>query len=285
MTHANEGHHISILDVDADALDAHSDAIETIYGAGLTGIVVRDALPQELVRRGVAQLGGDALASEWSYPNAGMTGGEIRVIGDAATPTFTAMRGPTFERYGEGAARHAARTRLVFGEDAHPTQLVQSVLGRLFGGRPARSPAYNGETTWAPYSFRALDPGEQIYSHHDDHFGLAVYERMDAVFDRSTVLSFFFTLQAPEGGGQLVAYGLWGSDPDPPMLPTRFLDTDALERRFVQHVFDLRAGDLVVFDAGRHVHRVTAVEGSRPRLTVGGFLTLDKARTRLAFWS
>jgi hypothetical protein len=50
-------------------------------------------------------------------------------------------------------------------------------------------------------------------------------------------------------------------------------------------VCDLRSGDLIVFNAGKHVHRVTPVEGSRPRLTLGGFLTVDRERTRLAFWS
>lgn len=280
-----EGHPLSIREVDIDALDARSDVVGRIYGAEQTGVVVRRALPEALVEAGVAQLGGDALAREWSSPNAGMSGGEIRVIGDAATPTFTAMRGPSVERYGASAARHAAQTRAVFGEGARPTDHIERVLGSLFAGRPARPPVFDDDTTWAPYGFRALDPGEQIYAHHDNHYGLGVYERMDPALDRTTLLSWFLTLQAPERGGQLIVYSLWGSDPDPPMLPTRFLDTEALERRFDKHVFDLHPGDLVVFDAGRHVHRVSPVEGARPRLTMGGFMTPDIARTRLAYWS
>ena len=79
-------------------------------------------------------------------------------------------------------------------------------------------------------------------------------------------------------------YGLWGSDPNPPMLPTRFLDTAALERDYDRHVFNLRTGDMVIFDAGHHVHRVSPVEGDRARLTFGGFLTPDIDRTHIGFW-
>ncbi len=284
-TGGREGHPISIVEVDIDDLDAHSGAIEAIYDARQTGLVVRGAFSETLMEACATQLAGDGLDDEWSSPNAGMTGGEIRVVGDAATPTFTALSGPSVQSYAESAARHDGRTRRIFGADARPTQHLQSLLSRLFAGRPAAPADYGDDTTWAPYNFRALDPGQQIYTHHDDHYRLGIYERMDADLDRSTVLSFFVTLQHPDAGGQLVLYSLWGSDPNPPMLPTRFLDTEAIERRFDRQVLNLRGGDLLVFDAGRHVHRVTPVEGSRPRMTFGGFITLDSGRTRLAFWA
>jgi hapalindole-type alkaloid chlorinase len=280
-----EGHPISIVEVDVDGLAAQAGAIEAIYDAKRTGVVVRGAFSPALMEAAASQLTSGGLDDEWSSPNAGMTGGEIRVVGDAATPTFTALTGPTLETYANSAARHEDRTRLVFGTDARPTQHLQSLLSRLFGGRPAAPATHVDDTSWSPYNFRALDPGQQIYTHHDDHYRLSIYDSMDPGLDRSTVLSFFVTLQHPDSGGQLVVYSLWGSDPNPPMLPTRFLDTEAIERRFDQQVLALRAGDLLVFDAGRHVHRVTPIEGSRPRMTFGGFMTLDSERTRLAFWA
>jgi len=212
-----------------------------------------------------------------------MTGGEIRTIGNAATPTFTALRGPATDTYTASAAKHARWTQDIFGDDS-PTPLLQGIFSHLFGGRPAAPPAFGNDAHWLPYNYRALDPDQQIYSHHDNHYGLEVYRHLDAGLDRSILLSWFVTLQAADDDGKLIVYGLWGSDPNPPMLPTRFLDTAALERDFEKHVFDLRAGDLVIFDAGHHVHRVSTVLGGRPRLTFGGFMTADVQRTRLAFW-
>ena len=278
------GHPITMVEIDVDEIGAHGELLETILGAHRSGVVIRRALDNTLVRRAVTRLGSEDLADEWGSPNAGMKGGEIRTIGDAATPTFTAFRGPTAARYAASAARHEGWTQAIFG-DAHPTPHLERIFSSLFGGRPATPPAFDAESSWAPYNLRALDPGVQIYSHHDDHYGLEIYQHLDACFDRDTLLSWFVTLQPAERNGDLIIYGLWGSDPNPPMLPTRFLDTAALERDFERRVVHLQAGDMVIFDSGRHVHRVSPVEGARPRLTLGGFLTVDVDRTRLAYWS
>lgn len=285
METMREGHALSFQVVDVEALATQAGAIEAMHAARQTGLVVRRALPEALRQVLVERLLSPALAEQWSQPNAGMTGGEIRTIGDAATPTFTALRGPSVEHYEENARRHAERTGAVIGDSDQVVVEVQRLLSALYGGRPAAPPRFDGELCWAPYNLRALDPGQQIFSHHDNHFGLSVYQRMPAELDRSTVLSWFITLQPPEGGGELVVYGLWGSDSNVPLLPSRFIDTQALEQRFYKYSADLRAGDLVVFDAGRHVHRVTPVQGSRPRLTLGGFMTVATDGSHLAFWS
>lgn len=278
------GHPITFRVIEADALPQHGDAIEEIYAARLTGVIVRGAFPEASRAAAVERMTSAALAPAWSSPNAGMRGGEIRVIGDAATPTFTFLRGPTPGYYAENAARFAERTRLIFG-DAQPTDALGGLLSALYGGRPAAPPTFDEKLSWAPCNYRALDPGQQIYTHHDDHYGLEVYRHLPRNLARETILSYFVTLQAPDAGGELVVYGLWGSDPNPPMLPTRFIDTAALEKGYLKETVELGDGDLIVFDAGRYVHRVTPVEGARPRLTVGGFLTVDVEGTHLAYWS
>jgi hypothetical protein len=269
------------LDFDAEALPAHAGAVVDAYESRITGLVVRHALPAALVTRASEALLG---STEWTSPNQGMRGGEIRTIGDAATPTFTHLRGPPDEVYAQSAAAHAARTAAVFGDGSDAMARVKALLSTLAGGCPAAPPTFDAAHDWAAFNFRALDPGEQIYAHHDNHFGLGVYRHMPAELDRTTLLSFFFTLQAPEGGGELVVYGVRGDDPEVPRLPTRFLDTATIEARYPAARPKLGAGDLLVFDAGRMVHRVTPVTGARPRLTFGGFMTLATDRCRLAFW-
>lgn len=281
-TAGREGHPLSMYEVQAAELAAQPEILADLFEARHTGVVVRGALPgaQALADR----INDAGLADLWASPNQGMPGGELKVIGEAATPTFSKMQGPSVEQYGDAARSHAATMARVFGE-LEPTDRINQLFSGLNGGRPAGPARFDGDLPWSPYTVRALGPGQQIYSHHDLHYWLAVYQRLPEALDRTSLLSWFITVQAPQGGGDLTVYGLWGSDPNPPMLPTRFLDTQALEARFGKHAFDLRAGDLVVFDSGRHVHRVTPVTGDRPRLTLGGFMTLDRDRTRAAYWS
>ena len=176
MATSVEGHPLVFRDIDVEHIDEAATALEAIYEARSTGLVVRGAFPLELVAAAVSHLGDDA---PWISPNRGLAGGEIRNIGDAATPTFTHLRGPPTEVYNRSVELHAERTAAVFG-DAN-----------------------------------VADP----------------------------------------------------STPGPALAPLR------------------RPADLVVFDSGRHVHRVTPVEGRRARLTCGGFLTLASDRSHVAFWS
>ncbi|MFN3201616.1 MAG: hypothetical protein ACE366_24650 [Bradymonadia bacterium] len=277
-----EGHPLSVCELDATELADNPQILTELFEAKITAAVVRGALPQAEAL--AARINDAGLADLWASPNQGMPGGELKVIGEAATPTFTKMQGPTVEQYGQAAHSHAATMARVFG-DLEPTAQINRLFSGMSGGRPAAPARFDAEVPWSPYTVRALGTGQQIYSHHDMHYWLSVYERLPEDLDRTSLLSWFVTVQAPEDDGQLTVYGLWGSDPNPPMLPTRFLDTQALEERFGKHTFDLRAGDLLVFDSGRHVHRVTPVKGVRPRLTLGGFMTLSKDRGRSAYWS
>jgi hypothetical protein len=272
----------TILETGPEALDTHGNILDRIHRREWTGVVVRGAFPEALIHAGVEHL---AHSTAWTSPNRGMAGGEIRTIGDAATPTFDFLRGPPVDLYAQSAHTHAERSRAVFGDAEAPLARVKALLSGLAGGAPAEPPHFDATHAWAAFNFRALDPGQQIYAHHDDHYGLAVYERLPADLDRTMLLSFFITLQAPEAGGELLVYGLTGKDPEVPYLSTRFIDTEAVEARFAPKRLTFAAGDLVVFDAGRHVHRVSTVGGARPRMTFGGFLTLALDRSRVAFWS
>ena len=278
------GHPINIEAISVEEIPSQRHAIERIFAAQSTGIIIRNAMPEDMVKTAVERMTSPSNDHLWASPNRGMAGGEIRTIGDAATPTYTAFRGPDSERYSESAARHDDWVQALFGEE-NPTQLVANLLGGLYQGRPASPPPFQRGRDWLPFNYRALDPGVQIYSHHDNHYGLAIYEQMGSQYSRDHLLSWFITLQPAQIDGNLVIYGLWGSDPDPPMLPTRFLDTAALERDYGRFECQLGAGDLVVFDSGRHVHRVTPVGGELARLTLGGFLTKSVDQSQLAFWS
>ena len=257
---------------------AESGPPPSLFERRRTGLVLRGALPQDAVDRWVDAIGASAGDPAWDEPNSGMPGGHLRVVGEAATPTFRTPRGPSIETYQAAAALHAERTAAVLGEDAWPA--LQAALG---GG--VRRPVGPSGVTWPGFSVRSLGPGQQIYAHHDDHYALEVFGDLDPGVSRDALLSWFVTLQPAEAGGELVVYGVDGDDPGIPVLPTRFLDAEALDREGGPHRVALGAGDLVVFDSGRHVHRVTEVEGPRPRLTIGGFLGAYADGSGVACWS
>ena len=249
-------------------------------------LVIRDALGADELKVATQSLTDKNLS--WSSPNAGMRGGELRTLGAAATPCFTAFTGPQRDEYLESVASEPSLTHEIF-QDFNLLDHLADLFSELGGGLPAAPPPYldhaSSSTRWLPFNYRALDPGVQIYSHHDNHYRLPIYQGLGNEYDRSSALSWFLTLQAPDAGGALTIYGLWGSDPNPPMLPTRFMDTEALEKEYHRVSLDLQEGDLVIFNAGRNVHRVTPVEGTHPRFTLGGFMTLSTQRDRIGFWS
>jgi len=273
-----------------DQLDDRS-FIERLFEGKLSALIIRGMLSADQLKYPVNALTQGGLS--WGSPNQGMRGGEIRTIGEAATPCFTAFTGPSPDRYLESASHFERHHQAIFG-DFDLVEHLSDTFSELFEGRPATPPLFHSTSTasssrhtstWLPFNYRALDAGTQIYSHHDSHYRLPIYESLEDMYDRESVLSWFITLQTPESGGALTLYGLWGSDPNPPMLPTRFLDTDILERDYLKAPLDLESGDLVIFDSGRHVHRVTPVVGETPRLTLGGFMTPNMQRTQLGFWS
>ena len=254
-----------------------------LYEGGSSALRVEGFLSAEELAEPLARLldGGRA----WSSPNRGMPGGELRTIGAAATPTFTALRGPSAGDYQESAAALAALNRALWA----PLDLeerLSELFAALSDDRPAAPPPFEGGAgRWLPFNYRAMDPGVQIYAHHDKHYRLPLYEALPAAYDRTKLLSWFVVLQAPEAAGELIIYSLRSDDPNPPLLPTRFLDIEVLERDYERLPVPLAAGDLIIFDSGRLVHRVSPVEGARPRVTVGGFLAFTEDRGEIAFWS
>ena len=213
-----------------------------------------------------------------------MPGGNIRTIGVAATPTFTALKGPDTATYAQSANSRSIETRRYFG-DEQMLKTLSRTFGSMADGADVQPPRFGADGLWAPYNFRALDPGEQIYAHHDNHYKLSIYENLEAGYDRNALLSWFVMLQPADVAGELVIYGLWSTDPDQPVLPTRFLDIAVLEAEYDKHVCKMNPGDVVVFDSWRHVHRVTPVAGAQSRMTLGGFMTRRADGNGLAIWN
>jgi hypothetical protein len=98
-------------------------------------------------------------------------------------------------------------------------------------------------------------------------------------------MSFFTLLARPESGGRLAMYGMTADDfASKPELAS---GQDALIAELATRrrgEIALEAGDTLVLDSGRYFHAVGAVEGARPRWTIGGFLAPSRGGGRAFYW-
>ena len=261
-------------------------AIEDLYEDRVDVVVVRDAVPAGPLASAAALLSTDDETRAWSRPNAVAPPDDIYILGtDApATPTYSAPTGASFAAYLEGASKHRTQTADVFPSGFDAVGEIERTIGRAGGGRPVALAHARDGRPFTPFTLRRLADGKQIGLHHDYHYRLALYSELAPQLDTTTLVSWVFTLQRPDAGGELVVYGLTPDDTDVPKGPNGRPDVDGVERVFDHKAFATDCGDFFLLASGRCYHRVSPVHGSA-RVTMGGFLALDAARERILYWS
>jgi len=259
-----------------------------LYNDKLDVIVIRRAFVPEPLAAVGAKLDRDDVNPGWARPNVKMPSDDIQLLGTdtPATPTFQDPRGASLDAYLDSAAKHHAEADAVFQPGFDATREFQHVLGRCAGGRSVDVAKNADGRAFAPYTIRRLVDGKQISIHHDYHYPLALYKDLAPQLDTTTLVSFVVTLGAPQAGGELFVYAAGPATPDVPKLPNGFqYDLDAIEKRYHFAKFEMDVGDLFLLASGRCLHRVGKISGPKARVTMGGFLALDKARERVLFWS
>jgi hypothetical protein len=279
---------VRCLDVQANDSARVANAIEDMYNDTLDVLVVRGAFAGERLATAARDLDRDDSSRPWSRPNEKMPVEDIHILGSdtPATPTYSAPRGASFDAYLAAAERHAEETRSVFDEGFDAAAEFRRVLGGFAGGRPVEVPSAPDGRAYTPFTIRRLVEGKQIGAHHDYHYPLDLYKELVPRVDTRTLVSFVTTLQRPDAGGELVVYAVTPQTPDAPKLPNGFSwDVPAIEERFDSVRIDTNPGDLFLLASGRCLHRVNKVAGPHARVTMGGFLALDKDNRRVYCWS
>ena len=279
---------VRFLDVDRDRAETVANGIEDLYDDKLDVIVVRRAFPPDLLAEKGRLLDRDDSGRPWNRPNVKMPVEDIQLLGTdtPATPTYQDPRGGSLDAYLEGAAKFRPSMEQVFDSSFRPAEEFARLLGRFGGGRPTEVPLSSDKRSYLPATLRRLVDGKQIGVHHDYHYQLPLYAELRELVDTTTLVSFVATLQAPDKGGELFVYGVTPTTPDAPKMPNGFQwDLAAIEERYDFRSFKVGSGDLFLLASGRCLHRVARIEGPRARVTMGGFLALDKDRKRVLFWS
>jgi hypothetical protein len=268
--------------VDEDAGD-HDDAIEQIHQDQLDAVVLRGAFPEPLREAILARLADGGLP--WQRPNSSGPQADIHVLGTAATPTFNTPGGPAVEQYFADAGEYTSLYDQLLSTGPGKADIIEELLARVSGGRPVQRLAAPDGRRFAGCTIRSLPEGQRIIVHNDGrHFQLPVYKDVTAELDTSTCLSFVVLLQAPDAGGEVVIHGLTDAD-QVPRLANFMPDGETIKARYRSHKVAMDAGDVLLFSAGRYYHHVAPVIGRTPRITLGGFLTLDRDHTRVIYWN
>lgn len=272
----------------ADAIGELHDALWAIYQGELDLLIVKDAVDPAWMAEAVARAQAEPERFPWTPQEDPRRSHDeqMMVLGQTLTP----VSGFDIDMAGYHAQAAALRRALgvLFG-DAHGgfEATIAALLARLAGGREVFSPpSADGTGRYTPATVRKLPPGCQIPVHCGNFFlespGYAHLRQTVAVLDQ---LSYFFPMQTPEAGGELLVYDLtWGDPATPRMAGIDMFDPKAIEawdhERFAPEV-----GELLLFDGGRYFHKVSPVSGDRARWTIGGFVGFTQDHERVVYWS
>ena len=281
-----KGSPITLVECELHELEQYSQALSAMKNEKCTAIIVRNAFSKVLMQKACAQLASDKIQAQLKSPNQGMPGGELLTLGAAATPTMTALNGPSSEVYIESAQHAQEWEKTIFGE-VNVSSKVAEIISQLNQKKPAQAAPFQTDDLgdWLPFNYRILPPNTQIYAHHDMHYRLPIYDLLADGYNQQQLLSWFITGQESLQGGELILYGLRSDDPNPPILPSRFVDIAALEKDYYKQSLHLKVGDFVIFNSGLHVHRVSSVQQEQSRITFGGFATFALDQSHMIYWS
>ncbi len=272
------------VELDISEISHYSEGIKDICDRQIQGLIVNNFFSQEDVSRVVSRL-----TRKGPFP--GSPFGDILIYGPALY-----VCDADISQYCKEAVDFRQYCRQIFSGGADfETRLVE-VLGAMSGGRAVELPVTPDGYSYTPTTIRVLEPGQDMGWHFENQFLHCTpgYRHLSTLVEPDDHLSYFVVLSAAEAGGELVLYDLKWSEtewPDTEHGGTRKnglvngkLIAEVMED-YDQMFISPKAGSLVVFDAGRILHRVSAVQGPRRRITVGGFLAFSQHREKVFYWS
>ncbi len=241
--------------IDAAAAADHATTLAAMHAGDLELMVVRGVFDASFMTEVEQRLSEPAnvfddqlLGRSYHEPHLATIGTPISRFGD--------------DYFDRAALFHAGCERLFKGGPGFGAT-VYSLL-EILSGTSVRRAAADG-SAFGGWNIRVLPPGGEI-ARHAGHmfFDWAGYGALGDEFDRRTQLSFYVVIAPPDQGGGLEVEPLDGGDTES---------------------FSLAAGDMVLFDEGRHMHRVDHVRGARRRITIGGFLGYHPATDCWVNWA
>lgn len=120
-------------------------------------------------------------------------------------------------------------------------------------------------------SLRHFHHDESVPWHMDTYRPSPSFAHLAELTDRRVQLSWYIPVSAPEAGGLL-------------QVRAGHRATDASGASEALLDIPLGRGDLVLFDGANFDHQITTIQGSIPRITLGGFSGLRRDHGAFLYW-
>lgn len=265
----------NLIELDVTELDRYPDGIGDIYERKIDGMIIHNVFSQEEVSGVTAQLLSSEPPLQGKMLNNAYVFGQALIVSD-----------PDLRQYFEESVNFRSGCQKLFSGVRDFETRVTEVLSIVSGSRPVEVPTVPGGYTYTPATSRVLREGQFIPPHCGNQFlhGLPQYWHLSKIVELEDQLSYFVMLNPPEAGGELVLYDLeWADTKDGKVKGGQLVES--VIEDYEQLPIQLRAGDMLLFDGGRIWHRVSPVQGTTPRITIGGFTAFSRKRTKVYYWS
>jgi hypothetical protein len=275
------------VEIDAEEVGRFPDAMHDMFTRKMDVMIVRNVFSPEQAARVVAQLERPGAPFRWKE-NVQSEGDHEQpyTLGEVLIPSRRCPDGPELRVYFDEAAEFRRITARLF-EAGRPFEgRIEQVLSRVAGDRPVAIPRGPDGEPYTPATIRALPTGGELALHVGNYFkDHGAYRHLRSFVDLEDQLSYFVTLAAPDGGGEIEVYALEWADEERPLNPVGEIDADAVARLWPSVKYKPGPGDMFLFDGGRYYHRVCPTEGPRTRWTIGGFVTISREHDKYFYWS
>lgn len=278
-----------LLEISAADAARHPDALRTLFDDGMDGLLLRGLFSPELMARVSRRIDSGLVPRRIMGDQAHLAHAPY-TIGQAIVGVADEL-----DDYFADAAQQSSRIRTLFTGRVDFEATIAATLSALSGGLPVEVATGPQGQPCPSATIRVLPEGAEIGAHVDNSFlHMPRAHHLHRLVDTRVQLSYFVPLSVPEAGGELMVYTLeWAAArlfmPDVAKTSANVWlegsDVFEVVNQFESSVFAPAVGDLLVFDGGRHFHRVSKVVGPVPRRTIGGFMGLSKKHDGLYVWS
>jgi hypothetical protein len=274
----------NFVELDIAELSRYPEGIKDICERKIDGLIVHNFFSQEEVSKVVNQL-----TRREAFPDAPF--GDVLIYGPALYVSDLDIH-----KYCDEAVQFRSHCRQLFSGGRDFESQMREVLGSMSGGRSVELPTAPDGASYTPATIRVLEEGQFMGWHFENQFlhCTSGYRHLSNLVEPKDHLSYFVMLDASDVGGELILYDLEWSETE---WPDR--DKSGRERtgtvggkpiasvmeNYEQMSLKPSPGDLVLFDGGRILHRVSTVESSRRRITIGGFVAFSNHREKVYYWS
>jgi len=265
------------LDLHVRDVPAHPEALEQLRHGQLAGIIVREVLPVDLMSRLVDRLAKhDPPFIATSFPpefRSGFYGWAL----DLAQPDLE-----EYFSHSAGFKNHLDDfLPQEFGLESYLIPLLSALhRGWVVESPPGPQPGHR----YMPTTLRHHEPGGYIPPHceHEQLLRPAYWHLKTLV--KPPVFSFVLAFSLADSGGALEIYDKRFEELEDKHMRGHRTDISGLVDELASIRIRIGPGTLVLFDGGRHMHRLTPVEGRQVRWTMSSFMAASRDDEKIFCW-